>query len=72
MAEFLEQHNLGLITRISEVVNDIRDEQSSFEKKRNVKAIKEMVTIGKTNTGAARPQVSTVRPAFVHQLAYQI
>ncbi|RAL58649.1 hypothetical protein DID88_003013 [Monilinia fructigena] len=57
MAAFLEQHNLGLVTRISEVVNDNRDEQSSFEKKRNVKAIEEMVTIGKTYTGAARPQI---------------
>ncbi|TGO14465.1 hypothetical protein BTUL_0052g00020 [Botrytis tulipae] len=57
MAAFLEQHNLGLVTRISEVVNDTRDEQSSFEKKRNVKAIEEMVTIGKTYTGAARPQI---------------
>lgn len=59
MAAFLEQHNLGLVTRISEIVNDNRVEQSSFEKKRNVKAIEEMVTIGKTYTGAARPQVST-------------
>ncbi|KAF7872002.1 uncharacterized protein EAF02_009107 [Botrytis sinoallii] len=57
MAAFLEQHNLGLVTRISEVVNDTRDEHSSFEKKRNVKAIEEMVTIGKTYTGAARPQI---------------
>ncbi|QSZ36964.1 hypothetical protein DSL72_009056, partial [Monilinia vaccinii-corymbosi] len=57
MAAFLEQHNLGLVTRISEVINDNRDEQSSFEKKRNVKAIEEMVTIGKTYTRAARPQI---------------
>ncbi|EDN95718.1 hypothetical protein SS1G_11597 [Sclerotinia sclerotiorum 1980 UF-70] len=57
MATFLEHHNLGLIIRISEIINDIRDEQSTFEKKRNVKAIEEMVTIGKTYMGAARPQI---------------
>ncbi|KAI9640177.1 serine/threonine-protein kinase M1 [Ciborinia camelliae] len=57
MAAFLEQHNLGLVTRISEIVNDNRDVQSSFEKKRNLKAIEEMVTIGKIYTRAARPQI---------------
>ncbi|KAJ8069456.1 hypothetical protein OCU04_003110 [Sclerotinia nivalis] len=57
MAAFLEHHNLGLIIRISEIINDIRDEQSTFEKKRNVKAIEEMVTIGKTYMRAARPQI---------------
>ncbi|TGO91177.1 hypothetical protein BPOR_0036g00070 [Botrytis porri] len=67
MAAFLEQHNLGLVTRISEVVNDNRDEQSSFEKKRNVKAIEEMVTIGKTYTGAARPQICACQQSALAQ-----
>ncbi|ESZ94262.1 hypothetical protein SBOR_5330 [Sclerotinia borealis F-4128] len=57
MAAFLEQHNLGLVTHISEIVNDNKDEKSSWEKKRNVRAIEEMVTIGKTYTRAARPQI---------------
>lgn len=72
MAAFLEQHNLGLVTRISEVVNDNRDEQSSFEKKRNVKAIEEMVTIGKTYTGAARPQVTISHSFYLHMLTNNI
>jgi serine/threonine-protein kinase ATR len=61
MATFMEQHNLGLITRISEVVNDSRDEQNTYEKKRHVRAIEEMIKIAKTYTRSARPQVSLIR-----------
>ncbi|KAM3088202.1 serine/threonine-protein kinase M1, variant 2 [Clarireedia jacksonii] len=57
MAAFMEQHNLGLITRISEVVNDSRDEQNTYEKKRHVRAIEEMIKIAKTYTRSARPQI---------------
>ncbi|PQE07411.1 phosphatidylinositol 3 protein [Rutstroemia sp. NJR-2017a WRK4] len=57
MAAFMEQHNLGLITRISEVVNDSRDEQNTYEKKRHVRAVEEMIKIAKTYTRSARPQI---------------
>ncbi len=54
---FLEQHILGLVKRLSEVINDSRDDQSSMEKQRCVKAIQELVKIAKAHTRIARPQV---------------
>lgn len=54
---FLERHILGIVARFSEVVNDAREGQSITEKKHCVKAIEEMVKIGKAFTRTARPQV---------------
>jgi serine/threonine-protein kinase ATR len=60
MAAFLEHHILGLVARLSEVVNDARDENPIREKKRCIKAIDEMVKLGKTATRTARPHVCYV------------
>ena len=62
---FIEHHILGIVARLSEVVNDSRDEQSVTEKERCVKAVGEMVKVGKTHTRIARPQVRY--PYFVCQ-----
>jgi len=48
---------LGLITRFAEVVNDNLQQYSVFEQKRCLKAIEELVIIGKNYTRSARPQV---------------
>jgi serine/threonine-protein kinase ATR len=54
---FLEQHILGLITRLSDVINDSWDDQSFPEKRRCVKAVEEAIKVGKTSTRSARTQV---------------
>jgi serine/threonine-protein kinase ATR len=57
LGAFLEHHILGLVARLSEVVNDARDGKPIREKKRCIKAIEEMVKLGKTSTRTARPHV---------------
>lgn len=54
---FLEQHLLGLVTRIVEVVNDPRDDLTIKEKERSIRAIEELFRMAKTHARAARPQV---------------
>ena len=54
---FLEMHVLGLVTRISEVVNDSRDAHSAKQKERFVNAMEELVKVAKSHTRVARPQV---------------
>jgi serine/threonine-protein kinase ATR len=54
---FLELHVLGLVTRISEVVNDNRDEHSIKQKERFLKALEELVKVAKSHARVARPQV---------------
>lgn len=57
LGSFLEQHVLGLVDKVSKVVHDAQLGQSVSEKKRCVKAIEEMMILGKTFTRTARPQV---------------
>ncbi len=59
MRLFLEQHILGLVARISEVVNDSREERSMIDKRLSVKALIEMVLLGQASVRIARPQVGT-------------
>ncbi|KAG9237915.1 protein kinase-like protein rad3 [Amylocarpus encephaloides] len=57
VGKFLEQHILGLVARLSEVVNDSRDEQPMKEKDRCIKTFEELVKAAKTHTRIARPQI---------------
>ncbi|KAG9243553.1 protein kinase-like protein rad3 [Calycina marina] len=57
IGSFLEQHILGLVDKVSKVVYDVQVGQSISEKKRCVKAIEEMIVLGKTSTRTARPQM---------------
>ncbi|KHJ35348.1 putative protein kinase rad3 [Erysiphe necator] len=54
---FLEQHILGLITNISAVIIDTAHEQSITEKKRNIKALEELVKVAKAHSRIGRPQI---------------
>lgn len=54
---FLEQHLLGLVARLSEIINDPRDEHPIQEKVRCVKAFEELVKLAKSHARTARPQV---------------
>lgn len=57
---FLEQHILGLITNISAVIIDTAHEQSITEKKRNIKALEELVKVAKAHSRVGRPQVRSL------------
>jgi serine/threonine-protein kinase ATR len=57
VGRFLEQHILGLVARLSEVINDSRDTHPVKEKDRCVKAFVELVRAAKAHTRVARPQV---------------
>ncbi|RKF54549.1 Protein kinase rad3 [Golovinomyces cichoracearum] len=54
---FLEQHILGLITNISAVIIDTAQEQLVTEKKRNIKALEELVKVAKSYSRVGRPQI---------------
>jgi len=53
----MEEFILGWVTLMSYVINDIRNEHSSSEKRRDLRAIEEMVRMGKSSTRLVRPQV---------------
>lgn len=57
MGVFFEHHLLGIVARLSEVINDSRDEYPTKEKERCVKAFEELVRVAKNYTRTARPQV---------------
>lgn len=57
MSAFLNQHILGLVTRIVEAVNGTRDDQMISEREKSIKAMEELVKLAKTDARAARPQV---------------
>lgn len=55
---FLQEQALGLIIRLTDVFNDTSNLGSVIEEqKRCIKAIEEMIRIGKTYIRLARPQV---------------
>ena len=56
---FLQQNALGLMTRLTDVMNDTSDNHASVqERKRRIKAMEEMLRVGKHYIRIARPQVS--------------
>ncbi|PGG96942.1 serine/threonine-protein kinase ATR [Blastomyces parvus] len=57
VANFIEEHVLGIITEFAHVVNDFQIRQPIIEKKRNIIAIGEMVKIAKGNITIALPQI---------------
>jgi serine/threonine-protein kinase ATR len=57
---FLQKHALGLMTCLTDVINDTSSLRSSAqEQNRCIRAMEEMINIGKTYIRIARPQVST-------------
>ncbi|RDW66710.1 hypothetical protein BP5796_09459 [Coleophoma crateriformis] len=54
---FLEYHILGIVARFSEIINDPREDYPLSEKISCVKAMDEMIKLGKSYTRAARPQI---------------
>ena len=65
---FLEMHVLGLVARVSEIVNDSRDEHSMKQKERYLKAMEELVKVAKSHARVARPQVCPIDQACHHQM----
>jgi hypothetical protein len=57
---FLEHHILGIVSGLTDEVNDPRSKYSTFERRRSVKTLEELVKVARKNTRAARPQVSTL------------
>jgi hypothetical protein len=69
---FLEHHILGIVARLTDIVNDPRDEWSQAEKRRSVKTLDELVKVAKKYSRIARPQVYTHchRPVLLVSYAY--
>ncbi|KAI1919319.1 serine/threonine-protein kinase M1 [Ophidiomyces ophidiicola] len=57
LVAFLEEHVLGIITEFANVINDFQIRQSIVEKKRNVVAIGQMISIARGNISVALPQI---------------
>ncbi|KAI1328740.1 phosphatidylinositol 3 [Xylariaceae sp. FL0255] len=57
---FLHTHALGLMARLIDVINDISlvSQVSLSERKRCIRAMEEMIRIGKNDVRIARPQIS--------------
>ncbi|KAL2062316.1 hypothetical protein VTL71DRAFT_6582 [Oculimacula yallundae] len=71
MAAFLNQHLLGLVTRIVEAVNGTRDEHMITERERSIKAMEELVKLAKTDARAARPQLCACLQTAFFQVELQ-
>lgn len=58
MIHFIEEHVLGIITQFANAINDFQVRQTLAEKRRNLKAIEEMINIAQGHVSNALPQVS--------------
>ncbi|KAJ5225141.1 hypothetical protein N7468_006366 [Penicillium chermesinum] len=57
LSHFIEEHVLGIITQFANAINDFQVRQTLAEKKRNLKAIEEMINISRGHVSNALPQV---------------
>ncbi|KAJ6084451.1 hypothetical protein N7486_011251 [Penicillium sp. IBT 16267x] len=57
LSHFIEEHVLGIITQFSNAINDFQVRQTLAEKRRNLKAIEEMIIIAQGHVSNALPQV---------------
>ncbi|KAH8660790.1 protein kinase-like protein rad3 [Tricladium varicosporioides] len=71
LGQFFQQHILGLVKRLSEVVDDPRDEIPMKEKQRSLKAFEELVKAAKTHTRVARPQMCACLQSALTQKGLQ-
>jgi serine/threonine-protein kinase ATR len=56
---FLHHHTLALMAHLTDIINDGPGKRAPFhERKQCIKAMEEMIRIGKNNVRIARPQVS--------------
>ncbi|KAI1263882.1 phosphatidylinositol 3 [Xylariaceae sp. FL1019] len=56
---FLHHHALGLMAQLTDVINDISADRAPFyERRRCLKAMEEMIRIGKNDVRIARPQIT--------------
>ncbi|KAJ6104203.1 hypothetical protein N7523_010523 [Penicillium sp. IBT 18751x] len=57
LSHFIEEHVLGIITQFANAINDFQVRQTLAEKRRNLKAIEEMINISQGHVSNALPQV---------------
>ncbi|KAJ5731044.1 uncharacterized protein N7483_005552 [Penicillium malachiteum] len=57
LIHFIEEHVLGIITQFANAINDFQVRQTLAEKRRNLKAIEEMIDIANGHVSNALPQV---------------
>ncbi|KAJ5895477.1 hypothetical protein N7495_007168 [Penicillium taxi] len=57
LSHFIEEHVLGIITQFANAINDFQVRQTLAEKRRNLKAIEEMINIAEGHVSNALPQV---------------
>lgn len=58
LGPFFDTHVLGIMAILADTINDDRGPQSLLEKKRCLKAIREMINFAKTHVSNGIPQVS--------------
>lgn len=64
IGSFFENHVLGIMACLSDIINDNKGMQIVAEKTRCLRAIQEMVKIAKNNVTTALPQVSNLLATF--------
>lgn len=58
MVDFIEQNTMGLMAYFSDFLNDTQGWQSAAEKRLCLKAMEEMIIIGKAEIYSGLPQAS--------------
>lgn len=64
IGSFFENHVLGIITCLSNTVNESRGIQTVTEKIRSLRAVREMIITAKNNVNSALPQVRNLQTNF--------
>lgn len=54
---FLEAHILGIMSYFTDIVDASVDRQPFAEKKRAIRAVEQLIIVGKSHVGIAVPQV---------------
>ncbi|KAJ5806956.1 hypothetical protein N7474_010548 [Penicillium riverlandense] len=57
LSHFIEEHVLGIITQFANAINDFQVRQTLAEKRRNIRAIEEMIEIAQGHVSSGLPQV---------------
>ena len=65
VGRFLQSHLLGLMARLTDVINDVLSDISAVqEQQRCIRAMEEMIRVCKDYARIARPQVDPPMPVF--------
>src|SRR5262245_39739680 len=72
IGRFLQPHVLGLMARLTDVINDSTSQPPVLEQRRCIRALEEMIRVCKAYSRIARPQVAALQmgmPKLIRQIS---